>query len=72
MIWIVTVTVLFMLNSTHCEDEEHVVIETEYGRIEGNVVPVRTSNAVVHSFYGVPVGKPAVGDLRFAVSITIL
>ena len=72
MMWSVTVTVLFMLSSTHCDGEDHVEIETEYGRIEGNVVPVRTSNAVVHSFYGVPVGKPAVGNLRFAVSITIL
>lgn len=62
------VSSLIYLQYCHCQ----IVVDTEYGPVEGHVVPVDNGRfqSDVNVFYAVPYGKSTAGENRFRVSIS--
>ncbi|KAF2893773.1 hypothetical protein ILUMI_12402 [Ignelater luminosus] len=67
-LFVILVCNLILLNNANELDREHNIVQTKYGKIEGNTL-VSRNKRTFYAFRGIPYAAPPTGDLRFRAPI---
>ncbi|XP_043840187.1 liver carboxylesterase 1-like [Dromiciops gliroides] len=65
-IWLISLVLCsFIMFTTQGQQQRSMVVDTEYGKVQGKQVRLQGFDISVHVFLGIPFAKPPLGPLRF-------